>query len=143
MFTGIVSGRGHVQKIIQYKDYTSLIIKAPKGFSKNLLKGASVSVNGVCLTVKKGKTDVLEFDVIEETLKKTNLKNISTSCKVNIERSMTAKTEIGGHLVSGHIHGTGQVLKVINRQETKDLQIKIPANLREYFLQGLCCTKWM
>ena len=83
--------------------------------------------------MKKGKTDVLEFDVIEETLKKTNLKNISTSCKVNIERSMTAKTEIGGHLVSGHIHGTGQVLKVINRQETKDLQIKIPANLREYF----------
>ena len=51
-----------------------MIIKAPKGFSKNLLKGASVSVNGVCLTVKKGKTDVLEFDVIEETLKKTNLK---------------------------------------------------------------------
>ncbi len=133
MFTGIVSGKGHVQKIIKCKDYISFIIKAPKGFSKNLLKGASVSVNGVCLTVKKGKTDILEFDVIEETLKKTNLKNISKSCKVNLERSMTAKTEIGGHLVSGHIHGTGEVLKVIDRQETKDLQIKIPANLREYF----------
>ena len=133
MFTGIVSGKGHVQKIIKCKDYISLIIKAPKGFSKNLLKGASVSVNGVCLTTKKGKTDVLEFDVIEETLKKTNLKNISKSCKVNLERSMTTKTEIGGHLVSGHIHGTGEVLKVVNRQETKDLQIKIPVNLREYF----------
>ena len=133
MFTGIVSGTGHVQKIIKCKDYISLIIKAPKGFSKNLLKGASVSVNGVCLTTKKGKTDVLEFDVIEETLKKTNLKNISKSCKVNLERSMTTKTEIGGHLVSGHIHGTGEVIKVVNRQETKDLQIKIPVNLREYF----------
>ena len=133
MFTGIVSGKGHVQRIIKCKDYISLIIKAPKGFSKNLLKGASVSVNGVCLTTKKGKTDVLEFDVIEETLKKTNLKNISKSCKVNLERSMTTKTEIGGHLVSGHIHGTGEVLKVVNRQETKDLQIKIPVNLREYF----------
>jgi len=133
MFTGIVSGKGHVQKIIKCKDYISLIVKAPKGFSKNLLKGASVSVNGVCLTTKKGKTDVLEFDVIEETLKKTNLKNISKSCKVNLERSMTTKTEIGGHLVSGHIHGTGEVLKVVNRQETKDLQIKIPVNLREYF----------
>ena len=98
-----------------------------------MLKGASVSVNGVCLTVKKGKTDTLEFDVIEETLKKTNLNNISTSSKVNLERSMTAKTEIGGHLVSGHIHGTGQVQKVIDRKETKDLQIKIPVNLREYF----------
>ena len=133
MFTGIVSGKGHVQKIIKSKDYLSLIIKAPKSFSKNLTKGASVSVNGVCLTVKKGKTDILEFDVIEETLQKTNLKDISKSSKVNLERSMTAKTEIGGHLVSGHIHGTGEVLKVIDRQATKDLQIKIPTSLREYF----------
>ena len=133
MFTGIVSGKGHVQKIVRYEDYISLIIKAPKDFSKNLIKGASVSVNGVCLTVKKGKTDSLEFDVIEETLKKTNLKNISRLCKVNLERSMTNNTEIGGHLVSGHIHGTGEVLKVTNREETKDLQIKIPASLREYF----------
>ena len=119
MFTGIVSGKGYVQKIIKSKDYISLIIKAPKGFSKNLIKGASVSVNGVCLTVKKGKTDILEFDVIEETLQKTNLKNLSKSSKVNLERSMTAKTEIGGHLVSGHIHGTGEVLKVINRAGNK------------------------
>ncbi|MDA8613346.1 riboflavin synthase subunit alpha [Gammaproteobacteria bacterium] len=133
MFTGIVSGKGYVQKIIKSKDYISLIIKAPKGFSKNLIKGASVSVNGVCLTAKKGKTDILEFDVIEETLQKTNLKNLSKSSRVNLERSMTTKTEIGGHLVSGHIHGTGEVLKVINRQATKDLQIKIPTSLREYF----------
>ena len=133
MFTGIVSGKGHVQKIVRYEDYISLIIKAPQDFSKNLIKGASVAVNGVCLTVKKGKTDILEFDVIEETLQKTNLKDISKSSKVNLERSMTAKTEIGGHLVSGHIHGTGEVLKVINRQATKDLQIKIPTSLREYF----------
>ena len=133
MFTGIVSGKGHVQKIVRYEDYISLIIKAPKDFSKNLIQGASVAVNGVCLTVKKGKTDILEFDVIEETLQKTNLKDISKSSKVNLERSMTAKTEIGGHLVSGHIHGTGEVLKVINRQATKDLQIKIPTSLREYF----------
>jgi len=133
MFTGIVSGKGQVQKITKYKDYLSLIIKAPKGFSKNLVKGASVAVNGVCLTVKKGKTDFLEFDVIEETIQKTNLKNISRLSKVNLERSMTAKTEIGGHLVSGHIHGTGEVLKVLNKQATKDLQIKIPKSLREYF----------
>ena len=133
MFTGIVSGKGNLQKIIKCEDYVSFVIKAPKGFAKNLCRGASVSVNGVCLTVKKGKTDLLEFDVIEETLKKTNLKNLGQSSKVNLERSMTAKTEIGGHLVSGHIHGTGEVLKVINRKETKDLLIKIPSDLREYF----------
>ena len=133
MFTGIVSGKGNLKKIVKCEDYISLIIQAPKGFAKNLSKGASVSVNGVCLTVKKGRTDLLEFDVIEETLKKTNLKNISRSSKINLERSMTANTEIGGHLVSGHIHGTGEVLKVINRKQTKDLLIKIPSQLREYF----------
>ena len=133
MFTGIVSGKGNLQKIIKCEDYVSLVIKAPKGFAKNLSRGASVSVNGVCLTVKKGKTDLLEFDVIEETLIRTNLRNLGKSSKVNLERSMTAKTEIGGHLVSGHIHGTGEVLKVINRKETKDLLIKIPSDLREYF----------
>ena len=133
MFTGIVSGKGNLKKIVKCEDYISLIIQAPKGFAKNLSKGASVSVNGVCLTVKKGRTDLLEFDVIEETLKKTNLKNISRSSKLNLERSMTANTEIGGLLVSGHIHGTGEVLKVINRKETKDLLIKIPSQLREYF----------
>ena len=133
MFTGIVSGKGNLKKMVKCEDYISLIIQAPKGFAKNLSKGASVSVNGVCLTVKKGRTDLLEFDVIEETLKKTNLKNISRSSKLNLERSMTANTEIGGHLVSGHIHGTGEVLKVINRKETKDLLIKIPSQLREYF----------
>ena len=133
MFTGIVSGKGNLKKIVKCEGYISLIIQAPKGFAKNLSKGASVSVNGVCLTVKKGRTDLLEFDVIEETLKKTNLKNISRSSKLNLERSMTANTEIGGHLVSGHIHGTGEVLKVINRKETKDLLIKIPSQLREYF----------
>ena len=133
MFTGIVSGKGNLKKIVKCEDYISLIIQAPKGFAKNLSKGASVSVNGVCLTVKKGRTDLLEFDVIEETLNKTNLKNISRSSKLNLERSMTADTEIGGHLVSGHIHGTGEVLKVINRKETKDLLVKIPSQLREYF----------
>lgn len=133
MFTGIVSGKGNLKKIVKCEDYISLIIQAPKGFAKNLSKGASVSVNGVCLTVKKGRTDLLEFDVIEETIKKTNLKNISRSSKLNLERSMTTNTEIGGHLVSGHIHGTGEVLKIINRKETKDLLIKIPSQLREYF----------
>ena len=133
MFTGIVTGKGQIQKIIFNGDYTTIIVKAPKDFSKNLSKGASVAVNGVCLTVKKGKTDNLEFDVIQETLDKTNLKNIARLSRVNLERSMTAKTEIGGHFVSGHIHGTGEVLKIIDRKDTKDLQIKIPSSLREYF----------
>lgn len=133
MFTGIVTGIGQVHKIINNNEFITLLIKVPKGFSKNIEKGASVSVNGVCLTVKKGGTNVLEFDVIEETLKLTNLGDLSKKSKVNLERSMTASTEIGGHLVSGHIHGTGKVLKVMNKKKTKDIQIKIPSDLMQYF----------
>ena len=132
MFTGIVSGQGYIHKVKNNVDYTSITIKAPAGFSKNLKRGASVAVNGVCLTVKKGATDLLEFDVITETLEKTNFKLLSKGNKVNLERSMKANTEIGGHLVSGHIHGVGVIKSINDRGQTKDLRIQPPASLMEY-----------
>ena len=137
MFTGIVSGQGYIHKVKNNVDYTSITIKAPAGFSKNLKRGASVAVNGVCLTVKKGTTDLLEFDVITETLEKTNFNLLSKGNKVNLERSMKANTEIGGHLVSGHIHGVGVIKSINDRGQTKDLRIQPPASLMEYlFYKG-------
>ncbi|MDC0127922.1 riboflavin synthase subunit alpha [Gammaproteobacteria bacterium] len=137
MFTGIVSGQGIIHKIKNNVDYASITIKAPAGFSKNLKRGASVAVNGVCLTAKKGATDLLEFDVITETLEKTNFKLLSKGNKVNLERSMKADTEIGGHLVSGHIHGVGIIKSINDRGQTKDLRIQPPASLMEYlFYKG-------
>ena len=137
MFTGIVSGQGYIHKVKNNVDYTSITIKAPAGFSKNLKRGASVAVNGVCLTAKKGATDLLEFDVIAETLEKTNFTLLSKGNKVNLERSMTANTEIGGHLVSGHIHGVGVIKSINDRGQTKDLRIQPPASLMEFlFYKG-------
>ena len=137
MFTGIVSGQGYIHKIKNNVDYASITIKAPAGFSKNLKRGASVAVNGVCLTVKRGTTDLLEFDVITETLEKTNFNLLSKGNKVNLERSMKANTEIGGHLVSGHIHGVGVIKSINDRGQTKDLRIQPPASLMEYlFYKG-------
>ena len=137
MFTGIVSGQGYIHKVKNNVDYTSITIKAPAGFSKNLKRGASVAVNGVCLTAKKGATDLLEFDVITETLEKTNFNLLSKGNKVNLERSMKANTEIGGHLVSGHIHGIGVIKSINDRGQTKDLRIQPPASLMEYlFYKG-------
>jgi len=137
MFTGIVAGQGYINKIKNNVDYASITIKAPAGFSKNLKRGASVAVNGVCLTAKKGATDLLEFDVITETLEKTNFKLLSKGNKVNLERSMKADTEIGGHLVSGHIHGVGIIKSINDRGQTKDLRIQPPASLMEYlFYKG-------
>ena len=137
MFTGIVAGQGYINKIKNNVDYASITIKAPAGFSKNLKRGASVAVNGVCLTAKKGATDLLEFDVIAETLEKTSFKLLSKGNKVNLERSMKANTEIGGHLVSGHIHGVGVIKSINDRGQTKDLRIQPPASLMEYlFYKG-------
>ena len=137
MFTGIVSGQGYIHKVKNNVDYASITIKAPAGFSKNLKRGASVAVNGVCLTAKKGATDLLQFDVITETLEKTNFKLLSKGNKVNLERSMKANTEIGGHLVSGHIHGGGVIKSINDRGQTKDLRIQPPASLMEYlFYKG-------
>jgi riboflavin synthase len=137
MFTGIVSGQGIIHKIKNNVDYASITIKASAGFSKNLKRGASVAVNGVCLTAKKGATDLLEFDVITETLEKTNFKLLSKGNKVNLERSMKADTEIGGHLVSGHIHGVGIIKSINDRGQTKDLRIQPPSSLMEYlFYKG-------
>ena len=137
MFTGIVSGQGYIHKVKNNVDYASITIKAPAGFSKNLKRGASVAVNGVCLTAKKGATDLLEFDVITETLEKTNFKLLSKGNKVNLERSMKADTEIGGHLVSGHIHGVGIIKSINDRGQTKDLRIQPPSSLMEYlFYKG-------
>ena len=137
MFTGIVAGQGYINKIKNNVDYASITIKAPAGFSKNLKRRASVAVNGVCLTAKKGATDLLEFDVITETLEKTNFKLLSKGNKVNLERSMKANTEIGGHLVSGHIHGVGVIKSINDRGQTKDLRIQPPESLMEYlFYKG-------
>ena len=111
MFSGIVKGTGKVSKVTSKKDCVSIEIIPPKNFNTRLKKGASVSVDGVCLTsLDTGKTK-LKFDVIDETLARTNLKLIKKNSLVNLERSITASTEIGGHLMSGHIHFTGKVKK--------------------------------
>lgn len=135
MFSGIVSVKSKVAKIKKYEDYLSLEITTPKGFDKNLKRGASISVNGVCLTSKDSGSKTLKFDVIEETISKTNLKNINKGDIVNLERSIKASTEIGGHLMSGHIHFTAKVIKTVNRKNTKDIQISLIKKYLDYFME--------
>ena len=135
MFSGIVKGTGKVSKITSKKDCVSIEIIPPKNFNTRLKKGASVSVDGVCLTsVDTGKTK-LNFDVIDETLARTNLKLLKKNSLVNLERSITASTEIGGHLMSGHIHFTGKVNEIISRENTKDLIIGFPKKFKQYILE--------
>ena len=135
MFSGIVSHKSKVLKVESFSDFIRIHISTPKNFNKGLKKGASVSVNGVCLTSKDNGIKNLKFDVIEETLLKTNLKHILKGDIVNLERSIKASSEIGGHLMSGHIHFTGEVKKIFEKENTKDMRISIPKEFSDYILE--------
>ena len=103
MFTGIVQAQGKVLTSRAIKEGLKLEIKVPENLNKDLKKGASVSVNGVCLTVTEHYEEKIIFDVIQETLKTTNLSDLDNMSNVNIERSLKLGDEIGGHLLSGHV----------------------------------------
>ena len=135
MFSGIVSHKSKVLKVENFIDFVRIHISTPKNFNKGLKKGASVSVNGVCLTSKDNGSKNLKFDVIEETLSKTNLKHILKGDIVNLERSIKASSEIGGHLMSGHIHFTGEVKKIFDKENTKDMKISISKEYSDYILE--------
>ena len=135
MFSGIVSGTGKIYKISKKEDGISIDISAPKGFNINLKKGASISVDGVCLTSLDKGSKKLKFDVIQETLSRTNLKNLNKGVLVNLERSINLSTEIGGHLMSGHIHFTGKIKKIISKVNTKDIIVSFPSKFNEYIFE--------
>ena len=135
MFSGIVSGIGSVKSIKHKNDIISIEVKAPKNFSKKLKKGASVSVDGVCLTAINSDSDTIKFDVIEETLSRTTLGNFVKGQKVNLERSMTASSEIGGHLISGHIHCVSKIISINEKKSSKDMKISIPKGMDKYILE--------
>jgi riboflavin synthase len=135
MFSGIVKGTGKVYKISYKEDSIFIEVSPPKGFNKNLKKGASISVDGVCLTSLDNGLKKLKFDVIEETLSRTNFKELAKGSLVNLERSIKSSTEIGGHLMSGHIHFTGKVKKIINKPYTQDIIISFPKKFHQYIFE--------
>ena len=135
MFSGIVQGTGKISKISTKQDSITIEITAPKNFTKSLQKGASVSVNGVCLTSLDKGLKKMKFDVITETLTRTNLKNLKKGSIVNLERSIKANSEIGGHLMSGHIHFSGKVKKILNKKNTKDIIVNFPKKYNEYIFE--------
>tara|TARA_B100001057_G_scaffold172710_1_gene173441 strand:+ start:286 stop:897 length:612 start_codon:yes stop_codon:yes gene_type:complete len=135
MFSGIVEGKGKVIALKSKKDSIYIEILPPKNFSKNLKKGASISVDGVCLTSLDTGKKALKFDAIEETLVRTNLKDLKKGSLVNLERSITSSTEIGGHLMSGHIHCTGKIKKIIKKESSKDILVTFPKKYGEYIFE--------
>ncbi|MBE6048473.1 MAG: riboflavin synthase [Clostridium sp.] len=134
MFTGIVEEVGLIEKIKIGEKSSSLIIKA-----SNVLKGIdigdSICTNGVCLTVVKISENKFEVDVMPETLRKTNFNQLKIGSKVNLERALTLNTRLGGHIVSGHIDGTGKIIHIEREDNAVWFWIEIAEELTRYIVE--------
>ncbi|MFY8273373.1 riboflavin synthase subunit alpha [Pseudoalteromonas sp. SSDWG2] len=147
MFTGIVQCQAHVVAVKMSEGVQRLVISVNKEYLNHLDLGASIAINGCCLTVVKvevSNTDVVgqvHFDVIDETLGLTNLGQLQAGHAVNFERSVTIGTELGGHVVSGHIHCTSAVLERIDDEDNCKIHLQLPAKWRDYVLyKGFVCV---
>ena len=134
MFSGIVQEAGKVIGLVKEKDIYNLSIECSSEFISDLKKGASISVDGVCLTVKDENPEILRFDLVEETIKRTNFQNIKTGDNVNLERSLKMGDEIGGHPVSGHIHGISKVISIDKRDQSWDVKFSVEPFMHDYML---------
>jgi len=124
MFTGIVQGTGCIQSV-SGDSVVTIDVQIPS--TEGLEIGASVSIDGVCLTATS-VSDTVTFDVIPETLDRTTLGSLSSGSNVNVERALKFGDELGGHLLSGHIMGTAEIVGV----ENQDYTIQCPAEMAEY-----------
>ena len=109
MFTGIVEELGVVEGLEEQADAIRLTVRGPHVVTDARL-GDSIAVNGCCLTVAERDGETFTADVMRETLDKTSLGALEPGSKVNLERAVTATTRLGGHIVQGHVDGTGEVL---------------------------------
>jgi len=137
MFTGIVQATCEVVSINNATGLKTFEVLMTPELSQGLVTGASVANNGVCLTVTKILNDKVFFDVMEETLAVTNLGDTRVGDKVNIERSLTFGSEIGGHILSGHVHTLASVKSVSNTAEHYNIELQVDAKWMNYiFYKG-------
>lgn len=135
MFTGIVEEIGTVESFNSGK----ICIKAKKVLEQTKI-GDSICVNGVCLTVTKLNQNSFYTDVMNETLNRSNLGLLLPGCKVNLERAMSAQGRFGGHIVSGHIDGTGTISKKINDDNAIWVYISTSKKILKYIIEkGSIC----
>jgi riboflavin synthase, alpha subunit len=133
MFTGLVEEIGTVEKTVKKGGGLSFAVSAKILFD-DLKIGDSVNVNGVCQTVVKISKNIFEFDTIGETITKTTLGKLKAKDKVNLERSLTPSSRMGGHIVLGHTDTTGKIINIKNDAEGIELTIKFPEEFSMYLV---------
>ena len=133
MFTGIVESIGKVIKIDKKEFDLNLLILAKE--IKNLSIGDSISVNGVCLTVREINNEIFHVSVAHETLKLTNLSDIQINDEVNLESSLTLNKPLGGHIVQGHIATKTEIIDMNNAGDSIYFKLNKPNELENYIVK--------
>ena len=133
MFTGIVEELGTVAAVEDQGDAIRLSIHASTGLEDAHL-GDSISVNGCCLTVTTFEAGTWTADVMQETLDKTSLYGVRPGDRVNLERAVTADKRLGGHIVQGHVDGTGVVRRRTPSEHWEVVEVEMPPHLGRYLV---------
>lgn len=134
MFTGIVEEVGKIKAIKKGKNSARLVINAKKVL-EDVKLGDSIAVNGVCLTVTEFSNSEFGVDVMHESLKKSSLSTLKNDSSVNLERAMLLNGRFGGHIVSGHIDGTGEIINIKNDDNAIWYTISAKDKIMKYIIE--------
>ena len=137
MFTGIIQGVGKIEKITQNtKNRSAFQITVDLGKNaKGLKVGQSVALNGVCLSATKISKNKCDFEMIDETIKQTDLGNLVLGSKVNIERSLKVGDRMEGHFVLGHVDGVGIIKKIEKKPKEVKIWFEVPKKLVKFVVK--------
>jgi len=135
MFTGIVQGTAKVVSIDEKPNFRTHVVELPETMLDGIETGASIAHNGCCLTVTEINGSHISFDLMKETLRITNLGELEVGDIVNVERAAKFSDEIGGHLMSGHIMSTAEIVKILASENNRQIWFKLQdPTLMKYIL---------
>ena len=134
MFTGIIEELGTIRSIENISEGARLEVSAETVLEDARL-GDSIAVNGVCLTIVDRGPDWFAADVSQETMRRTSLKQLRSGRRINLERPLTASSRLGGHIVQGHVDGTGELIETREVGEGWVVSVGFPGELSQYIVE--------
>lgn len=130
MFTGLVEEVGRIERVGRRTGGAAIRIAA--SLARELERGTSVAVNGVCLTVTEATTRSFEAEAVRRTMATTTLGRAAPGWSVNLERALQVGDELGGHLVTGHVDGVGRIVRIIRTGTGRDVTVELPRGLARH-----------
>ncbi|MEH6549618.1 MAG: riboflavin synthase subunit alpha [Pseudomonadales bacterium] len=132
MYTGIVQGAFSVTQLERKPGLLSMAVKLPEHLLEELAIGASIGINGVCMTVTRIDGNEVWFDAMQQTLSLTTLGQLQQGDRVNIERSAKQGVEVGGHVISGHVDAIAEIIAVDDTENNRTVSYKVSSELLKY-----------